>query len=897
MSLKKDYILKILKKAVYVIFFLVNSNQVNAQNIKLSGIVVDSIGNPLYRASVLLKDKSNKIVTYKFTNTNGAFLFTLSDSIQRELYFEVKFTGYTTLIEVVEPSKLYYSFRLKANYINLDDVTVKNKIKIKSSGDTLSYDVESFSSKNDKSIGDVIKRLPGMVVLPDGTIEYNCVKVKSVLIHSDDLMGGKYGLATRSITKEMIRKIEVIEHHQPLNVLKNKVETNDVVINLVLKNENSTQISGIASIGLGIPKLINSSINAILLNKKIKFLNTLKYDNTGSNISNDFKDLSELENIHPTNLLFDESIDNPGLPNQYIYNNKTLGASINNLFNTKDSLQFKINIEYFNDNNQLSYNYFRQYNLLDSIITYTENQLANRQPNFTNLSLQVTKNTKNAFLKNHFKTNLATNETNTFLNFNGNNFNQNLLTKVSNLNNNFLWIPSILKNDIVKIEIDVDYRNAPQNLLVATGIDSLIFNNGNPYKALNQNAKITSFYHKIGLSYIVNNQKKIQQFYLLAIENKYQHLTSQIELTQLNNSNSNFSGDFGNNLKWQSNKTFFAANYSIKKTNWRVALNIPFIAERIKYEQTAYTLNSTKKYYYSNPEINSELYLSPENTIQIKYANITNIGEIENIYKGLVVANFKNFSRNNPFITESNTNLFQVRFNSKRTTKMIFLNAFFRYQIKRLNALETFEINDNIINSIFLPISNTQKIMINSIGVSKYIFALKTKINATTRFTNSELSQYINNTIRPFERNNLTIEFETESRIADFFTLNYAGSISYTKNRQKTLIAHQNIINTLNVYQHQLSIILSPLKLPLNITISNNYQQNKSNAFLTTSYLFTNLSVLYKDKKTKMDYSVSVQNLFDVKEFNSFLVQANAITSSNFILRGRMIMFNCVFNF
>ncbi len=898
MSLLKMYILKKAPRVAYVLFFVLYFYTLNAQNTQLSGIVVDSTGKPIYRASVLVKNTTQKIVAFKFTNTNGEFVFAISDSLLlNQLFFEVKYAGYTTVIEAVNKIKKHYSFRLKENFTLLEDVTVKNKIKIKTSGDTLSYDVESFSSENDKSIGDVIKRLPGMVVLQDGSIEYNGVKIKSVLIHSDDLMGGKYGLATRSITKEMIKRIEIIEHHQPLKVLTNKIETNDVVINLVLKDEKSTQVSGIASIGFGFPKLINSTINAILLNKKVKSLNTIKYDNTGTDIKNDFKDLYEVESSHPNNLLSDGSINNPGLPTQYIYDNKTLGISVNNLFNTKNNLQYRINIEHFTDRNELSYNYFTQYNLLDSAIIYKENQLAIRQPKFTNLSLQVTKNTKNSFLKNQFIVNLATEKTYTDLNFNGNSFNQNLLTQISNFSNNLLWIPNLLKKDIIKIEFNLDYINAPQNLLVASGIDSTIFNNNKSYKALNQTANIPSFYRKISLTYIVNNQHAVQQFYLLGTENNNQHLTSQIELLQTNNTTTSYTGDVGNSLKWQSNSVFISANYSIKKTNWRIAFNFPLIAERIKYEQVAYTLNSKKTYYYSNPEINSDFYLSPEKNIQLKYSNITKIGEIENIYKGVVVSNFKNFSRNNPFVTELNTSLFQVRFNSKRTTKMLFFNAFLGYQYKKLNALQTFEINNNIINSIFLPINNTQKIITTSIGISKYIFSLKTKISGNTRHSKSELSQYINNTIRPFERTNLSFEFETESRITDFFTLNYAGSINYIKNKQTNLEINPSIINTLNIYQHQLSLVLSPLKFPLTCTISNNYQQNKSNSFQSTNYLFTNLALLFKEKKSKIDCSLTVQNLFNIKEFNSFLVQASQLTSSNFLLRGRMILFNCVFNF
>jgi hypothetical protein len=46
----------------------------------------------------------------------------------------------------------------------LQDVIVKSKPKVSRSNDTISYDVGSFAKEEDRNIGDVIKRLPGMEV-------------------------------------------------------------------------------------------------------------------------------------------------------------------------------------------------------------------------------------------------------------------------------------------------------------------------------------------------------------------------------------------------------------------------------------------------------------------------------------------------------------------------------------------------------------------------------------------------------------------------------------------------------------------------------------------------------------------------------------------------------------
>ena len=53
----------------------------------------------------------------------------------------------------------------------LKEVTVKAD-RIREQGDTISYNVGSFAQSQDRTIGDVLKRMPGIDVSQSGKIQY-----------------------------------------------------------------------------------------------------------------------------------------------------------------------------------------------------------------------------------------------------------------------------------------------------------------------------------------------------------------------------------------------------------------------------------------------------------------------------------------------------------------------------------------------------------------------------------------------------------------------------------------------------------------------------------------------------------------------------------------------------
>lgn len=89
--------------------------------------------------------------------------------------------------------------------------------------------------ETDRSIGDVLKKLPGVQVLSSGQILYQNKAISKFYVEGLDLLKGKYGIATQNIEAKNVASVQVLENHQPIKALKDMEIPEEAAINLKLK--------------------------------------------------------------------------------------------------------------------------------------------------------------------------------------------------------------------------------------------------------------------------------------------------------------------------------------------------------------------------------------------------------------------------------------------------------------------------------------------------------------------------------------------------------------------------------------------------------------------------------------------------------------------------------------
>lgn len=247
---------------------------------ELHGTVKDAETNePI--SGVIVKGKG------AFTSTDQDGRFTLvpktgSDSIS------FRCMGYETVTLPISAD--FSEVRLNQKATQLNDVIVEAP-DIYAKGDTLVFNVSRYATAKDNAIIDVIKRLPGIKVKDDGTIEYQGKPINKFYLDGNDFIGGQYGLATNNISHKDVKSVEVMEHHQPVKALEGIEFPEEAGINLKLKDDARSRWVGVAQAASGVqPFLYDASLFTMRMAPKIQNMFTLKADNTGWNPANEIRD-------------------------------------------------------------------------------------------------------------------------------------------------------------------------------------------------------------------------------------------------------------------------------------------------------------------------------------------------------------------------------------------------------------------------------------------------------------------------------------------------------------------------------------------------------------------------------------------------------------------------------
>lgn len=317
-----------LKCQVALIFLFLFSSTILRANEELrvfSGRIVDEYGNALAGANILAYKSDGAVVTYSIADGTGYFEIKISPVVS---YIVVSLMGMKPVrIDVGELSDGQTVIMVES-VERLRTVTVTQR-RIRESGDTLTYSVGSFKQAQDRSIEDVIRRMPGIDVKPSGAIEYQGKEISKFYIEGLDLMGGKYSLASGNISADKVKDVQVLENHQNVKSLRGIQYEERAAMNIVLKDEERSVWSALVEAGGGYAErnegfLYDNRLMAMQFGRKFQTMMVYKGNDTGTDISNELNDFSDGYR-EENGILSLMSVPKPGFDKgKYTFNNSHL---------------------------------------------------------------------------------------------------------------------------------------------------------------------------------------------------------------------------------------------------------------------------------------------------------------------------------------------------------------------------------------------------------------------------------------------------------------------------------------------------------------------------------------------------------------------------------------------
>lgn len=323
-------------------------------NITINGCVIKSDDNSsITGANVLIKTKEGNLLAYGVSDINGKFTITIKSEVSNP-YIYVTMIGFKPLSQPITFNDEPLIIKMEEGALQLQEVIVKAD-RIRENGDTITYNVGSFAQKQDRTIGDVLKRMPGIDVANSGKIQYQGTDINKFYIEGNDLLEGKYGIATNGISHEDIGAVEVMENHQPMQVLRGLSFSDQAAINLKMKNKSKASLLVHGTVGGGWsqqPKeaLWQGDIFTMMVTGKYQMITTFKGNNTGINLSDQLTDFtSDRAEESMAGYISMSSPLTPNLQRKRSYFNRSWMVSSSHLLKTGKGGEFKAQIDYNND--------------------------------------------------------------------------------------------------------------------------------------------------------------------------------------------------------------------------------------------------------------------------------------------------------------------------------------------------------------------------------------------------------------------------------------------------------------------------------------------------------------------------------------------------------------------
>jgi Carboxypeptidase regulatory-like domain len=244
-----------MKKTASLLLLLIFPSIIFSQNVKLEGTVKDTTGTPLEMANVIAFKKGTKFLqSYSITDSQGNYKLSL---VPNEAYtLKVSYLGFNTKSVEIKTgnssANLVENIILNESSESLKEVEITYEMPVKIVGDTIVYNVDSFTSGKEKKLEDVLKKLPGVDIDDNGEVEVEGKRVQKVLVEGKEFFDGDSKLATQNIPASAIDKVQVLKNYNEVSGMRNVTNNEDnIAINIKLKQGKKRFWFGEVNAGVG----------------------------------------------------------------------------------------------------------------------------------------------------------------------------------------------------------------------------------------------------------------------------------------------------------------------------------------------------------------------------------------------------------------------------------------------------------------------------------------------------------------------------------------------------------------------------------------------------------------------------------------------------------------------
>jgi len=900
----------------------------SAQSIKVRGVIKDSIGSPLEFANVIATvQSSGDIESYAITNDEGRFQLDLPKN--NTYVLRASFLGYETLEKTItvpeDAENLNQDFILNSQASELDGVEIVYEMPVTVKGDTIVYNADSFTNGDERKLGDVMRKLPGVEVNDDGEIEVEGKTVSKVMVEGKDFFDGDSKLATKNIPADAVDKVEVLRNYNEVDQMRGLGNDQDnVAINIKLKEGKKAFWFGEITAGVGID---DEEEARYLVHPKL-FYYSPKYS---INLITDFNDIGEVPFTFRDYFNFTGGFRNfnQGGGTRFNIGQSDLGFAVaqNNRANAIETnfvagnfswaASSKLDVSGFGifSDNKTNFvtNSIRQY-IASGAVETTE--VVNDQRNQLGmLKLSSVYKPNSNFQLDYdvlLKGSKQTEDGTTVSNFLGD-IEEGKENKPFSVNQNVNMYYTVDEKNIFAGQVqhlwqDEDpFYNAIQDSVPFRGIFTQINpaspldssqDNFDPLQQANRynvnqdkNIRTNKIDAKIDYYYVLNNTSNIN----VTLGTTYSNQKFKSGIFQiLDNGNQNaFDGsDFNNDVRYGFTDLFLGVHYKIKTGQFIFTPGLTLHNYDLKNEQLGTTISQND--WTVLPDFNAIWQIKKSESLRFNYAISAEYTDVNNYAQAYVFNNYNRLFRGNRFLENALSHTYNLTYFSFNLFNYTNVSGSLNYT-RRLDGIKSNSaiVAVNQVSSVENIDSNFPDETFSAFGrFSKTIKKVQFNLNANVSLNKS------NNIISRVQPDQTVQEVITES---ESFTQNYTASVRSNFREWPNIEAGYRI--TVNNYDNggleqtfytQRPFVNVDVNFLKDFTLSGEWEfydyTDKANT-IENRYSFLNATLYYQKGESPWEFSVQATNILNTEATNNDSFNDNFSTTSQYFVLPRILMF------
>ena len=899
-------------KNIFTLLLLLIVSATFAQ-VKLEGVVKDSIGNPLELANVVAINQATKSMdSYGITNDIGKYKLSLEENSNYKI--QVSYIGMKSAEAFIETKTetILKSFTLQ-NDNALDEVELTYEMPVTISGDTLIYNADSFKDGTERKLEDVLEKLPGVEINDDGGIEVEGKKVSKVMVDGKDFFDGDSKLASKNIPSNAVDKVQVLKNYSEVGQLSSVTNNQDnVAINIKLKEGKENFWFGTVTAGGGVAE----DEGLYLVQPKLFYYSPKLSVNVIGDMNNigeqaftrrDYFNFSGGFNMPSRKSGTSINLGNNDLGFLMLQNNRaksitTNFGAANFSYSPKKTLDISGFAIYSNSKNQLQE---------DSEIVYTDenlgvpdeatesNTIQRSDLGMVKLSAKYKPNTNNQldydvlgrFSKETQEQNMLSSVIgNTDINEESSPFSiKQGLNYYYTLNEDNIFsleIQSLIQDEDPFYNAVLEDKANYNDVADIIGFDTT---QSNYNVAQDKRVKSNQLDAKVDYWNVLNNKSNIN----VTLGTIYSHQKFTSQLFQFLDNGSEFNpipinndGLATNNIKYNFTDVYAGVHYTVKLGKFTLTPGLS--AHTYQVNNTQFGEKYEDNFFRVLPDFDARIQLKKSEQISLNYAMTTQFTDVTNFARGYVMNNYNSFFTGNAELenaTSHNINLSYFSFNMFNYTN-VYANVSYSKSIDQIRNITNFE---SVIRSNSPFNSNYADESVKANGRFQRRFG-KFRATVNGNFTYTKFNQFIQNTPSVNENYSQTYgaQLRTNFKTAPNVELAYRYTIQ--DNDQGS--------SRSKFYTKAPSIEFDAL-IWESLTFRTSYAYNNFSNEDTTinTFDFWDASLAYrKDADAKWEFELNATNLLNTKSQSQSSNNSISVSTNNYYIQPRYVTLRAIYS-